>query len=41
MKITFYEYNSIVIESGGKTVAIDPGATFFYRRSGSSIEKRT
>jgi L-ascorbate metabolism protein UlaG (beta-lactamase superfamily) len=30
MKITFYEYNSFIIESGGKIVAIDPAATFFY-----------
>ncbi len=30
LKISYYEYNAFIIESGGKTVAIDPGATFAY-----------
>lgn len=30
MKITHYLYNSFVIESGDKKLAIDPGALFFY-----------
>ena len=30
MKITHYLYNSFVIESGNKKLAIDPGAMFFY-----------
>lgn len=30
MKITHYLYNSFVIESGNKKIAIDPGALFFY-----------
>jgi len=30
MKITFYGYNSFIIESGDKKIAIDPGALFFY-----------
>ena len=30
MKITFYGYNTFVIESGNKKIAIDPGALFFY-----------
>ncbi len=30
MKITHYLYNSFVIESGNKKLAIDPGAIFFY-----------
>jgi len=30
LSISYYEYNAFVIEHGGKTVAIDPGATFFY-----------
>lgn len=29
MKITFYGYNSFVIESGAKKIAIDPGASFY------------
>jgi L-ascorbate metabolism protein UlaG (beta-lactamase superfamily) len=30
VKITHYLYNSFVIESGDKKIAIDPGALFFY-----------
>lgn len=30
MKITFYGYNTFIIESGKKKIAIDPGALFFY-----------
>lgn len=30
MKIRFYGYNTFLIESEDKTIAIDPGATFFY-----------
>ena len=30
MKIRFYGYNAFLIESGENTVAIDPGALFFY-----------
>lgn len=30
MKITHYLYNTFVIESGNKKIAIDPGALFFY-----------
>ena len=30
MKIKFYGYNSFLIESGDKKIAIDPGALFFY-----------
>jgi L-ascorbate metabolism protein UlaG (beta-lactamase superfamily) len=30
MKITHYLYNTFVIESGDKRIAIDPGALFFY-----------
>jgi len=30
MRISYYEYNAFIIELDGKTVAIDPGATFFY-----------
>jgi L-ascorbate metabolism protein UlaG (beta-lactamase superfamily) len=30
MKITHYLYNTFIIESGGKKIAIDPGALFFY-----------
>ena len=30
MKITHYLYNTFVIESGGKKLAIDPGALFLY-----------
>ena len=30
MKITFYGYNSFIIESGDKKLAIDPGALFLY-----------
>lgn len=30
MKITHYLYNTFIIESGDKKVAIDPGALFFY-----------
>lgn len=30
MKITHYLYNSFIIESGDKKIAIDPGALFFY-----------
>lgn len=30
LKITHYLYNSFVIESGNKKLAIDPGAMFFY-----------
>lgn len=30
MKITHYLYNSFVIESGNKKIAIDPGGLFFY-----------
>ncbi len=30
MKIKFYGYNAFLIESGGKKIAIDPGALFFY-----------
>jgi len=30
MKITHYLYNTFVIESGEKKIAIDPGALFFY-----------
>ena len=30
MKITFYGYNTFLIESGDKKIAIDPGALFFY-----------
>lgn len=30
MKITHYLYNTFVIESGDKKIAIDPGALFFY-----------
>lgn len=29
MKITHYLYNAFIIESGGKKIAIDPGALFF------------
>jgi L-ascorbate metabolism protein UlaG (beta-lactamase superfamily) len=30
MKVTHYLYNTFVIESGNKKIAIDPGALFFY-----------
>ena len=30
MKITFYGYNTFIIEADGKKIAIDPGALFFY-----------
>lgn len=30
MKISFYGYNTFLIKSGDKTIAIDPGALFFY-----------
>jgi L-ascorbate metabolism protein UlaG (beta-lactamase superfamily) len=30
MNITFYGYNTFVIESGDKKLAIDPGALFLY-----------
>ena len=30
MKITHYLYNTFVIESGDKKIAIDPGGLFFY-----------
>ena len=30
MKIKFYGYNTFLIESGDKIIAIDPGALFFY-----------
>jgi len=30
MKIKFYSYNTFLIESGDKKIAIDPGALFFY-----------
>jgi len=30
LKITFYGYNTFLIESGDKIIAIDPGATFLY-----------
>lgn len=30
MKITHYLYNTFIIESGGRKIAIDPGALFFY-----------
>ncbi len=30
MKITYYLYNTFVIELGNKKIAIDPGALFFY-----------
>lgn len=30
MKITFYGYNTFLIESGNKKIAIDPGALFLY-----------
>jgi len=30
MKITFYGYNTFIIESQDKKIAIDPGALFFY-----------
>lgn len=30
MKITFYGYNTFLIESGDKNIAIDPGALFMY-----------
>ena len=30
MKIKFYGYNTFLIESGDKKIAIDPGALFFY-----------
>ncbi len=30
MKITFYGYNTFLIESGDKKIAIDPGAMFLY-----------
>lgn len=30
MKITFYQYNAFIIESGDKKIAIDPGALFLY-----------
>jgi len=30
MKVTFYGYNTFLLESGGKKIAIDPGALFFY-----------
>jgi L-ascorbate metabolism protein UlaG (beta-lactamase superfamily) len=30
MKITFFEYNTFLIESNDKKIAIDPGALFFY-----------
>ena len=30
MKITHYLYNTFVIESGNKRIAIDPGALCFY-----------
>lgn len=29
MKITFYGYNSFIIESGAKKIAIDPGGSFY------------
>lgn len=30
MKITYYLYNTFIIESGNKKIAIDPGGLFFY-----------
>ena len=30
MKITFFGYNTFIIESAEKKIAIDPGALFFY-----------
>lgn len=30
MKITFYGYNTFLIDSGEKKIAIDPGALFLY-----------
>lgn len=30
MKITFYGYNTFIIDSANKKIAIDPGALFFY-----------
>ena len=30
MKITFYGYNTFMIETQDKKIAIDPGALFFY-----------
>lgn len=30
MKITYYLYNTFIIESGDKKIAIDPGGLFFY-----------
>jgi L-ascorbate metabolism protein UlaG (beta-lactamase superfamily) len=30
MKITYYLYNTFIIESGDKKIVIDPGALFFY-----------
>ena len=30
LKITHYLYNTFIIESGDKKIAIDPGALFFY-----------
>jgi len=30
MKITHYLYNTFIIKSGDKKIAIDPGALFFY-----------
>ena len=30
MKITYYLYNTFIIQSGNKKIAIDPGALFFY-----------
>ena len=30
MKITYYLYNTFIIESGSKKIAIDPGGLMFY-----------
>ena len=30
MKIKFFGYNTFLIESGNKKLAIDPGTLFFY-----------
>lgn len=36
MKIKFYEYNTFLIESSKKIIAMDPGALFF---SGSDFQR--
>ena len=41
MKITFYGYNTFIIESGDKKIAIDPGALFMYWFRFTSVIPKT